>query len=414
MICSLKKFDLVFSYLLIGSIVFSLIIPKWAGATFVLLTILSILILIKQEEFIQLNKTLLIFIIVFIMPVIAVFLGQLFRQEIVLRDYDSPMRFLFGIFILLAIVKTRINTGRLLEYSIPTTVIVLTVFIIINPNYSWGTYRLTIHLLDPLTFGYISLTLGLLSFVLIDLYGKDNIYLKVYKWTAFILGVLLSILSGSRTGWIALPIIFILYVYVNNIFNKQKLITLMIIIALILLGSYFYVPSFYQRVSLVFIELMNYQWNSVNENTSVGMRISFIRIAWFLFQYEPLGGWGTMGFKPMLNLPGLNQFASNYAQQLVLMSGFHNEILTNTVKSGIWGFLSSISLFIVPTIFFMRRSLQKAKNINGHALLGLCYMICIFSSGLTTEVFNLKITATFHTIILTSLIGYELVLKQRE
>jgi O-antigen ligase len=60
-----------------------------------------------------------------------------------------------------------------------------------------------------------------------------------------------------------------------------------------------------------------------------------------------------------MNSPEIVQYASVYARNFP-EHGFHNEILTSAVRSGIWGLLSSLALFFFPIIWAVK-ILKKSR-----------------------------------------------------
>lgn len=344
-------------------------------------------------------------------PLIAIFLGQLFRQQFTWPDYDSPSRFLLAIPIALFIIRRRINAVRLMEYAVPAAVFIAAASVWIYPEYRWGKDRMTTYFVDPLTFGSICLTFALMSLVSVDVHKKDAALAKLIKYAAFALGLYLSFMSGSRTGWMALPIVLWLWLRFKHDVPHWVIFAA---IGFFCAAIYFSVPVVRLRVDIAAQEILLYRWNHVNENTSVGLRISFIRIGWYLFTLNPLGGWGDQGFKHVLNAPELQQFATAFAGNFALSAGFHNEIITNMVRSGIWGLMGSMMLLSMPLAFFIKGLHSESVGIRRHALLALSYFVCVIVSSMSTEVFNLKYTASFHAMMLASFSGTLFALMRKD
>jgi O-antigen ligase len=241
-----------------------------------------------------------------------------------------------------------------------------------------------------------------MSLISINLYKNDQIVCKFVKLSAFILGSYLSLVSGSRTGWAAIPLVLLLWIYIK-LSGKHLLIAL--ILVLVFIKALFFIPIVQQRIDIAISEILSYQWQNLNPDTSVGMRISFIRIGLFLFSQNLFSGWGDLGFKEMLKYPELFQFASVYAKETLSIAGFHNEIIANMVRSGIWGFISSTSIFLVPALFFIKGLYSTSIMIRHCALIAMSYLICVFITSITTEVFSSKLTVSFYAIIMVNLIG---------
>lgn len=398
--------------------ILTLVLKKWISVCLFIALGISLYILVinkkKQINFFsdQVSGVWLVaFIVSMAAPLAAIFLGQTFRQEFVWSSFDSASRFFFAIPIALVIIQKRINAFKLIEYAIPTAILVTALSVLINPDLKWGVDRVTTHFVDPLSFGSICLTLALISLVSIDLYKSDMLSARLYKLSGFAIGLYMSFISGSRTGWMAIPIVLWLWLRFKK--NIPHWI-IFILVTLFCAGVYFFVPMVRIRVDIGMSELLNYQWNNLNPDESIGMRISFVRIGLFLLGHNPLAGWGDSGFRHLLNAPELQRFATDFTRDFTFQAGFHNEIVTNMVRSGIWGLFSSLALFVVPMALFVKGLRSQSVLIRNHALIAVSYFICVVISGMSTEVFNLKFTATFHSLMIVSLAGSLLVLMSSD
>lgn len=356
--------------------------------------------------------------VILALPVVAIGLGQTFRHELIFRDYDGPMRLALAIPILIAIVKIKLPLdilNCLLRFSIPATLVVTLFSVLIFPNERWGAERLTTYFVDPLSFGSLCLAMALITLASMDLFGKDPLGLRMWKLFAILAGIYLSIRSGSRTGWLGLPLVLLILFFFKvprrSHFYLVKSIIFFVVFACLLVISYSFIPVVHERANSAFSNVMIYNWTGMNADTSVGMRISFIRMAWFYFLNNPLGGWGDQGFKSLINAPEIAVFASENARVFAYDAGFHNEIATNMVRSGIWGLFSSIAIFAVPAAFFIKYIKIGSEKQRSFALIGICYVSVTFVSGLTTEVLNLKFTASFYALLLVVIMGSILHLK---
>ncbi|MCW2314236.1 O-antigen ligase family protein [Rhodoferax antarcticus] len=341
------------------------------------------------------------------LPTIAVFLGQVFNGNLIASYYDSPIHILICVLVLLAVKNINCDTVKWMSYIFPVALIIALANIIVAPNLFWGTGRLTTNALDPLMFGSLSLTLGLLSLVSIKLDAIKSRWIMFYKLVGFAAGVYLSIASGSRTGWMALPLVGLLWLYVEN--HKYSIVTkaiTMVTASILLFATYSASTVVHHRVNVAFQELSTYQWNPISPNadTSVGARISFVRIALFLFEKKPLSGWGDGNFENVINDPALN-FASAGTKRVALEAGFHNDITANMVRSGVWGLTATILLFLVPAILFLRCLKSSKKNQRDVAFLAATFLICQFVSSMTMEIFTLKYSSSFYGLMIAILSG---------
>lgn len=395
-------------------------IKGWMNWILFITAMLSIFILIKARKNNYLNSHqysrgwALKFSVILAAPITAIFISQVIGQSFSWHYYDAPLRLLVCLPILYAMIICKINVLKPLSYAIPTTVFINLIDVLIRPNISWGADRVTSYLADPLTFGSINIMLGLLSLTSINLLGKDTWLLKTFKLLGFLAGMYLSINSGSRTGWLAIPFILTIWGYQYiKINNKNFALTFTLALVLIFsICTYHYSSVVHLRSDIFFTEALSYHWSHINPDTSTAMRVSFFRIALYLFTQNPLSGWGDTGFGYMLNSPELKAFASEYTRYFPLSAGFHNEITTNMVRSGVWGLISSTLIFLIPAWFFFGNLRSRDKEVRKLALLATSFIISAFFNAMSTEILNLKYTASFYGMMITIFAGSLIIFRK--
>jgi len=347
-------------------------------------------------------------------PFLAVGMGQLLREELYTPNFDAPLRIALCAPIFLAMSfgwlyregKDPI-TFLWMKYTFPG--MLLWTFID-RPSWStaWGANRITTYFVDPLTFGSLTLLFSLLSIATLTFFWqKLSVTHRIFVLIAVVSGLYLSVMSGSRTGWLVLP--FFLFIWTRYFalqhYGKAKAI----LGALMLLGGVLLFiplqPVLVEKIYRTLSEIINYHWNSLNPDNSVGMRISFYRMAVFYFFENPLKGWGDLGWMQLMNSPRISQYATEFAKDFP-KNGFHNEVLTSSVRSGIWGLFASISLLIIPIILAIKiRNVHKSYNTNLTTLFLLFFMIHMFVAGMTTEVTNLVFLSSFFGLSLSVFSG---------
>ena len=360
--------------------------------------------LIAPEKFTFATKLLSL---TFALPLIAILLSQAFRGQFSAPYYDSPAHIMLCIMILLAILKTNPRVVELMSYCFPLVTLLALGSILIHPNLHWGIDRLSTQAVDPLELGSLSLTFALLSLFSIKLHNSNSRLLLLFKLIGFCAGVYLSIVSGSRTGWLALPIVVFLWLYYDlKRFTLPTKTIVAIAITTVLISSYFLSSNVHQRIDNVSKDILSYKWNTDNPSdyTSVGARISFARMAIFLLEQKPLSGWGDGGFKSVINDPAL-KFSQIETKTIALEAGFHNDITANMVRSGIWGLISTVALFLVPAIFFISNLRATHKAQRDVAFIALIFLICQFISSLSMEILNLRYSASFFGLMLAVFCG---------
>lgn len=391
---------------LAGLPLFTMTVSGWASGILIVSWILAIWIALRGPRLeSQLSdegrQWLALIAVALALPFAGIFLGQVFRQEYSIRDFDSQARLLCSALILYVIVRQRLDVLRPLTLVVPGSLLIVWVVLMAGVGKRWDpTGERLSTFVDPLTFGSLCLTLGLFSFLSIDLFGRDRRLLRLYKLAGLVIGVYLSIRSGSRTGWLAAPLVLLLWLYVRTAGYRLLLVATLVGACVTL---FFVSSTVRERTTLAYKEVSAYQWDAPNPLSSVGDRISFHRIAVFLATEKPLSGHGDHGFERYVGHPDLNRFAIRDTQEWALKHGFHNEVLTSMVRSGVWGLLAGLGVLLIPAVLFFRGLRFRTTETGRVALLAAGYWLCTMVTSMTTEVFNLKFTASFHALMLACL-----------
>ena len=408
-----------FRSLVIVSPVFLLTVKHWTNLVVLVVFVGSLFFLLRKKEVSlkdtdELRRWRWIIALTLAGPVLAVGIGQLLRGEFYPPNFDAPLRIALCAPVFLAISRGWLYkdgaqpiTFLWMKYCYPSTLIWTFIY---RPSWttSWGTHLITTYFVDVLSFGSITLLFGLLSFAALTFFWPRLSWLSRFISIACVLiGFYLSVGSGSKTGWLNLPIFLIIWVLGFALPNYGRLKTsLMLLIFIVIIGLFIQSnPYFTSKFSRAINEISIYQWNQLNGQGSILERISFYRMAVFYFLQNPISGWGDLGWKILMNSPELVQYAPEIVRRFP-DHGFHNEILTSAVRSGIWGLVSSIAFFLVPIIWavkILQKSINADLKVFGFFILLL--MLHILLAGMTTEVTNLVFLASFLGLTISVIVG---------
>ena len=421
-----KKFNSLLSLLVLTSPVFFLTVKHWTNLIVLFISVSCLFSLLANKEIQSPSprtkywRQLICGMLA--APLIAVALGQLFRLNFYSPNWDGPLRLVVCIPIFLVMVNgsLRTDSGKSISQIwiiwILSLTLIWTLFFRINWPTFWGSVDLTTYFVDPLTFGSYTLLFSLITLLsLSELWNKLSLANKCFCMLGVLSGFYLSLTSGSRTGWFNLPVflgIWAVFVLRPNLGPRR---TSLLIVFLITLLSVALVGNTYllNKFILIWTELVDYKFNAPNEDTSVGLRLSFYRMGLAYILEKPFTGWGDLGWMTQMYRPDLMQFASDFALESP-KHGFHNEIITNTVRSGIWGLIACVSLFVVVFV----RAIQglRLKSTGEHRLISLTLLVFIshlFIAGLTTEITNLVFLSSFIGLTLAVLLGDQIYLEEK-
>jgi O-antigen ligase len=383
---------------------------RWLVALFVLALVFSIFRwkLIKTELGDRFSQLL---ILTLASPFLAILLSQLLRNDININAYDGPLRFFLAGLIFLYLKHKQVDFLYLFQYIAPISLLIAVGAIFYYPETSayWGG-RYASYFVDPLTFGGYALVIGFTCLFLLNL-KKDAYFLSGLKLMGFACGLFLSIGSGSRSGWMAIPFILGLWIFINRK-NKKLVINASLILISVFFITLFLNENLQQRILSIFQEIHAWFTNQANkEEGSGGMRLTMWRMSWVLFLESPLYGYGDpVGYKHLLEQPLLTSFAGPNSLGAITL-GPHHEIFGQMLRSGIFGLIAGLLLFFAPMTVFIQQLRRNSQNLA--AQVGLAFVLSLFICSLSIEVFNLKYTTSFYALMLACLGAQALSFDQR-
>ncbi len=388
-------------------------VKGWASGLSFACAALAILIISSRSLNPKVNEQdafwIRLLLLMFTLPLFSVMLSSALRGEWIWANFDSASRFFIAAPIFYAVLRNQLKPLLYLQYLMPVSLILTIVAIPLLPYYGWEFNRAiwgdrsATYFVDPLTLGYLSLTLGMLCFFSINMYSKDRWFVIILKIVGTIVGFYISLKTQSRTGWLAIPLVLFLLLWLYGPKNKILSTFIALIISVVLtIGIYQASPTVQNRVHDALVDLQDYKLDQVNSESSIGERISFARMGFHYFKLSPIYGWGLRGYMVHANDPELVVFASESTRASPGRGSlFHSEFTTNAVAYGLLGIIYTLLIFFAPLTLCIR---QWARGVNPRlCAFGIVYLLCEIVSGLSTEIFGLKFAASFHAVFLACL-----------
>ncbi|WP_261816467.1 O-antigen ligase family protein [Vibrio gallicus] len=229
--------------------------------------------------------------------------------------------------------------------------------------------------------GDIAMSMGLFAVVVAFHLKRSHAHFLVTT-LAFIgggLGMLASLLSGARGGWVLSPFIllFILWCYRKEIGIKAKIIS---ILGLVIVG-YFSYPMVEKRVDIAVKEVSSYITSNTSY-TSVGTRFDLWKSGAYAFIKNPIFGTGY----EQREQTKLNAIQDGWATKAILKhSRLHNSYIEEASVKGTIGIIVLLFFFGAPLWVFGKGYLA---NQNIYALLGVVHIISTMGYCLTQNFIN--------------------------
>lgn len=241
---------------------------------------------------------------------------------------------------------------------------------------------------QAIQYGNLSLLLGM--FCLAGL-GWASQRTHRHLWIALMLmgalgGFLASLLSGSRGGWVGLPLmLLVLYRAYGGFFTTRKKIIgsiLLVVIAILL----YHIPQtgVQTRVEQAFEDIYLYT-SGEKTTTSVGFRFDMWKGALQLAYQKPILGWGESRYQH-----GMEQVASEgLIHPLAASFGHaHNQFLDTLSKYGTLGFFALLLLYFLPLSYFGKHLQSKDMSQRSIAAAGSLLSVAYIDFSLTQGFLN--------------------------
>jgi O-antigen ligase len=270
-------------------------------------------------------------------------------------------------------------------------------------------------LMNPITFGDLSLCLAWLSLCgLIDSRAAGQAG-KWRRWTrqwiaagGVLCGVAASLLTGSRGGWLALPLLLLLPMCVRGLLPRRLALALPLL-ACVLAVAAWRIPQTGVR-DRVAIGLSDTRLVLAGNPapTSLSVRLELWKAGAMLIRERPWTGQDTPAYKRRMRewiaqgklSPAL--FAPPEPPHM------HNDVLQMLVTRGVTGLLAWCGILIAPACFFagQLRAAAPGGSRRTAALAGLAFVLAYAGFGLTEVIFWSMKASLFYALMVFLLMGY--------
>jgi O-antigen ligase len=246
--------------------------------------------------------------------------------------------------------------------------------------------------INAIPFGNLSLLMGALSLVACVYYiqkrPRFHYGLILFAMCAAFLGLLASLLSGTRGGWIAIPFLAALLFSATNNLIKPKTRNISIIVVALFVVAIIAFPAsgIWLRIVAIFDDIYQYFINN-NADTSLGTRFELWRAGWSMFIENPIMGVGESGVQE--NLPSLVAREIAFERGSVLPQ-LHSDIIDTLARRGLLGAASLLLMYVVFASTFAKKALKANDKVNVRllAVSGMMVIIAFFDFGLSQSMFR--------------------------
>jgi len=257
----------------------------------------------------------------------------------------------------------------------------------------------------PILFGDLSLAMGVMALASIGYARQQHRLMPILALVALVLGITASFLSGSRGGWIALPVLVLLLLwFIRTAIPRSAIIAVTIVLIITAIAAYL-IPGtgVARRIDTTVNELEAYRTSAIDSPiraTSVGTRLEMWQAAWSIFQNHPLHGVGWGNYKP--NATQLVQKGMRHPSA-AFWGHPHNEYLSVMASSGVLGLFALLILFLVPARFFYRATQTDSAALRSLGIAGVLLVVAYIHFALSEAIFERDLPVTFYTFFLATI-----------
>lgn len=259
---------------------------------------------------------------------------------------------------------------------------------------------------SPIPFGNFALLFGVLGSIVVF----SGAALRASKWlkglclVGLIAGVFSSVASGTRGGWVAIPVFVLLFWKFFGPKNRPVSWRACVIGAVLVLGGATLIPGIGQRVDLGVTEVQHYfsrpgVWKSGDSIGSLDTRLDMWVAGIDAFRSAPWTGLGFSGFKEFLH----HRIEAGLTHPDLETIGFkhlHCEIITTAAKLGLLGLLALATLWVGGVGWFLAGAKENESNGMIFRVMGLITFTAMITYSLTDSMFGMTLHAMVYTLFL--------------
>lgn len=258
-------------------------------------------------------------------------------------------------------------------------------------------------------FGNTGLLMGFISAVGIPFFRQMGKPWLVIPVLALVFGLLASLLSGSRGGWVALPALAVLLLWHLRRVGYRRVPWIAAAILVVGVGVFLTLPQVgvTDRVEIAVTEYNQYTEKPIEHgDTSVGVRLALWSAAWDMFLENPIFG-GGIGYS-----------FNGYLQEQVDMGYYHpslahqtmphNVLLDTLALQGLVGLAGLLMIWSALGIVFLKAAAEQGTELRTLGAAGLMLLVAYMHFGMTDSVMGYGpplVFFSFYSVLLVYLIA---------
>lgn len=296
--------------------------------------------------------------------------------------YDNVSRYLLAIpvYFLLILYNPEKNY---FWFGVVFAAISAAIFTVYQKYAVVGWWGRPVGYMNAIQFGDIALLMASFSLCgCLWFFGKcKNIYFSVLCFFSSLLGLMVSLFSWSRGGWLAIPFVILSLYQSFDIQIRRKYLFYLPFFLIFTFFCYLFLPEnnlFKARVLQTDAEVISYIRGDENKSATVSTRMKMWEVGLDAFKFKPIFGWGDLNVIKQ-------QFSSSWVEinRQGDFNHLHNEYIDALAKKGLVGFAALMAMYLVPLYYFIGLMRTRQADVMPFAAAGVVLILCVMVFGLT-------------------------------
>lgn len=254
---------------------------------------------------------------------------------------------------------------------------------------------------NPIYFGYGALILAIVAFcgLVYGIHGRTLRLRWIVLFASGVAGALFALLlSGTRGGWLAVPVAFLVFVwaYRHFILGHPRVLALSLGMLVVFLGTALSLDSVSERVDVAVEQARDYFEEDEYKHTSVGARLEMWHAGWLMFSERPLFGVGDDNFDHALRALVDD---GQVDEKILTFRHLHNQFVDHAAKGGSVALFALLIVFLGPIVLFWRYMASDDPSVRANAAMGVTFVLTFMVFSFTQGMFSRNIGVMMYVIV---------------
>ncbi|MBD9474977.1 O-antigen ligase family protein [Achromobacter sp. ACM01] len=335
-----------------------------------------------------------------LLPLLCMFITAAVRGVWSDSELEKLLRFALALPVLWLLLRAPQDWLKQIQWSILTGALAGSAMLIVTMKL-WGR-EAVVEIggrYNAVSFANMTLLFGMMSLLSIR-WGPSKPwphFATGLKVLAFGLSVWATWVSQTRSSWMLLPILALVFLLGLRGWSRRHKAYCALAVSAALVVSAAGLWHFSSRMQAVKTDLQDFT-TSADRDSSLGIRLQLWRASIEMFKKSPVVGVGPSNFRKELA-----ELEKRGVVSREVVEGYgepHNDLLAALSGYGLLGLLSILALYLVPAYIFLRRLASNDRVIRVGAQLGLLFCLGYCAFSLTEMMFrNMRSVPTYSLIV---------------